>query len=160
MIIIIGDTDCYYCINKLSGLPLVHNICATVLSTWLVYFRVFILLFYFCYSEGISSCINSAYGDMRFKVYLWGFPYLDYPLDVPILLICNLSFITMCLYSWHSFWYMLLADSDLSIHACLPVHATWHYLTYSLGWFLTTLDLYVQISELGPSGLPSLRPTY
>ena len=32
VIIITGDTDYYYCIIKLSGLPLVYDICATVLS--------------------------------------------------------------------------------------------------------------------------------
>jgi len=31
-IIITGDTSCYYYIIKLSGFPLVYNICATVLS--------------------------------------------------------------------------------------------------------------------------------
>ena len=70
MIIITGDTDCYYFIIKLSGLPLVYDICATALSHLTYLFSGFQLLSYFCYSEGISGCINSVYGDMRFKVYL------------------------------------------------------------------------------------------
>ena len=33
------------------------------------------------------------------------------------------------------------------VHVWLPEHANWLYLTYSLGYFLTTLDLHVQILE-------------
>jgi len=35
------------------------------------------------------------------------------------------------------------------VHVWLPEHANWLHLTYSLGCFLTTLDLHVQIQELG-----------
>ena len=33
------------------------------------------------------------------------------------------------------------------IHVCFPVHTTWLHFTYSLGYFLTTLDLHAQIPE-------------
>jgi len=37
---------------------------------------------------------------------------------------------SICLYSQHDF---LVYDSDLSIHMCLPMHATWHSHHHSLG---------------------------
>ena len=36
------------------------------------------------------------------------------------------------------------------VHVWLPAHANWLHLTYSLGYFLTTLDLHMQIQEPGP----------
>ena len=71
MIIIIGDTDCYYCIIKLSRLPFVYDICATVLSQLTCLFLGFhtAFLFLLLYKDN-SGCMNSAYGDMGFKVYL------------------------------------------------------------------------------------------
>jgi len=41
------------------------------------------------------------------------------------------------------------------IHVCLLVHATWFHLTYSLGCFLTTLDLHVQILKRSESVVES-----
>ena len=70
MIIITGDTSCYYCIIMLSGLPLLYDICVTVLSHLTSLFLGFQLLSYFCYYKDNLGCMNSAYGDMRFKVYL------------------------------------------------------------------------------------------
>ena len=42
-----------------------------------------------------SGCIHSDFGDMRYKVYIWGFSYLNYPLNVLISWIQQLS-----LYNW------------------------------------------------------------
>jgi len=39
-----------------------------------------------------------------------------------------------CLCSWHDFQYMLF-NSDLSLHVCLTLHATWHSSCYSLSCF-------------------------
>jgi len=39
--------------------------------------------------------MNSGYGEMRYEVYLLGFPYLDYSCDILISRIRNLSF-----YNW------------------------------------------------------------
>ena len=41
-------------------------------------------------------------------------------------------FMLVCIYSRHGFRYMF-TDSDLSIHVCLLVRATWLHFTYSLG---------------------------
>jgi len=44
------------------------------------------------------------------------------------------------------------------VHVCLPVHATWPYLTYSLGYFLTILDLHVHILKCNGSVVnPSVK---
>ena len=48
-------------------------------------------------------------------------------------------------------------DSDLSIHVCLSLHATWHSSYHSLGSFLTPLELDVQISEIGQTWILLLR---
>ena len=64
------DTDCYYCIIKLSCSPLVYDICATVLNHLTCLFSGFYIVFLFYYCEDNSGCINSAYGDMRYQVYI------------------------------------------------------------------------------------------
>jgi len=110
--------------------------------------------------------MNLGYGDMRYKVYLWGFSYLDYSLNILISWIRNLS-----LYNWfcqhlHLMFYLTphcmfecacahdtifdicFSNFDLSIHVWLPVHVTWHSFYHLLGSFLTLLDLHVQILEL------------
>ena len=83
-------------------------------------------------------------------VYITEFPYLDYSFDVPISQIGNLGLYNsvfgfaiftlltaslpalVCLCSRHDFQYMLF-DSDLSIHVCLSMYATWHSPHHSLG---------------------------
>jgi len=40
---------------------------------------------------GNSGCMHSVDGDMRYNLYIWGFPYLDYFLDVLISWIFQLS---------------------------------------------------------------------
>ena len=100
--------------------------------SWLTYFWVFTLFFLFCYCEGNLGCINSAYGDVRYMVYIWGLPYLDYPLDVSISWIHNLSLYNQfcphlylkhawCLISWlcMSLLTTQFSNSDLSIHVYL-----------------------------------------
>ena len=88
---------------------------------------------------------------MRYIIYRRGFPYLDYPLEVSISWIYLLSpynwsyhfctshylmplHVHVCLCTWHVFQYLLF-DSDLSIHMCFPLHATWHSSYLSLGCF-------------------------
>ena len=43
---------------------------------------------------GDSGCIGLSNGDVRIKVYLWGFSFLDYPLDVLVFWIHNQVHIT------------------------------------------------------------------
>ena len=45
---------------------------------------------------------------------------------------------------------------NLPIHVCLLVHATWIYLMYSLGSFMTTLNLHVQILKFRACGFSLL----
>jgi len=82
---------------------------------------------------------------------------------------CTTSFVHTCIY-WFTWCFRLCFcvpmlttqfstyafQFDLSIHMCLLVHATWPHFTYSLGSFLTTLDLHVQISELRVCGFSLL----
>jgi len=117
-----------------------------------------------------TSCMYSVDGEVRYMVYRWGFPYLDYPLDVLISWIRRLS-----LYNWfclhlhftydiyNSYMldkcislYLLLLPTcflEYTIHwySCTCVLAWARYLAflYSLGCILTTLDLHVQIPEFG-----------
>jgi len=46
------------------------------------YFRVSILFHYSVIVKENSGYINSDYSDIRCRVYIWGFPYLDYSFDV------------------------------------------------------------------------------
>jgi len=87
--------------------------------------------------------MNSGYGDVRYKVHIWGFSCLDYSFDVLISQIGNLA-----LYNWFChiyFTYYLLAcscmfvlttrflihafDSELFAHVCFFMHATGTHLT-------------------------------
>jgi len=80
---------------------------------------------------------------------------------------CTISFVHTCIY--HFTWClrsclrvpMLMTQLstsafklDLPIHMCLFVHAVWLHFTYSLDYFLTILDLHVQIPELGVVDFP------
>jgi len=55
MIIITGDTDCYYYIIKLFGSLLVYDICATMLNHLTCLFSGIHLLSYFYYYKGNSG---------------------------------------------------------------------------------------------------------
>ena len=105
-----------------------------------------------------------GYGDVRYMVYIWGFSCWDYSFDALISWICNLSLYNRFCYI-HFTWCLIFSscvpvlmtlfsiyafDSDLSIHVCLSMHATWHLSYHSLGSFLTPLDLHVQILDVGP----------
>jgi len=94
--------------------------------------------------------MNSGYSDVRYMVYMvyiWEFSCLDYSFNILTSWIDNLGlynwfyhiFFTYCLLICScmpmlmtQFQYMLL-DSDLPIHMCLSMHATWHSPYYSLG---------------------------
>ena len=59
-----------------------------------------------------SGCIYSDYDDVRYVVYKWGFPYLDYSFDVLISWSCNLGctagfvvFAFIGFYSYFRFYY-------------------------------------------------------
>ena len=84
--------------------------------------------------------INSVYGDVRYMVYIWGFPYLDYPLVVSISWIQNLS-----LYNWfclHLFNVLLDVLFHARIYLCSR-HSFWYIFSlleivvfHVLTWFL------------------------
>ena len=61
--------------NKIIGLE-IYNL--------FVFYQFLSILCYFCSLGGKSGCMNSGYGDMRYKVYRWGFHCLDYFFDVLI----------------------------------------------------------------------------
>jgi len=128
--------DLWY--NTLSCSPLTHNTCATLLNYLLAYFRVSILFHYFVILKANSAYINSDYSDVRCRVYVWGFLYLDYFFNVLISWIGNVG-----LYNWFSFSYftycliscsyVLIFMIHLSYARVPDIHATWPYLLYSVG---------------------------
>ena len=106
------------------------------------------------------------------------FPCLDYPLNVLITWIRQLSsynwfchiceritHITWCctscscMYPHDTIFDICFSDLILSIHMCLLVHATWHSFYHSLGSFLTLLDLNVQIPKLELKQTPRRGPS-
>jgi len=134
--------------------------CTTLLTSWLVHSWFIRILgcriipddsyfFIFTVIADNSGWAYSVDGDMRYMVYRWGFSYLDYPLEVSISWIYLLSpynwFCHICLpyhLVSHSCSCMLVLmtqfsmhvyDSDLSIHMCLFLHATWYSQHHSLG---------------------------
>ena len=82
------------------------------------------------------------------------------PLDDPMLHTCMIVCATilnfMISYLLACTWMTELHHCD-PVHVWLPVHATWLYFTHSLGYFLTTLDRHIQISELGLKRTLQLR---
>jgi len=129
------------------------------------------VLWCFLSLEDNSGYIKAGYSDVRYKVYIWGFSYLNYSFDVLILRISNLGlynefyniyftcYIIAChcvSLLRHNFQYLLI-DLNFSIHMCLSLHATWHSSYNSLGSFLTPLDFYVKISEFGQMWILLLR---
>ena len=109
--------------------------------------------------------MNSGYGDVRYRVYIWGFSCLDYSFDILTSRLVIWPYITgfttftlptvsllspLCLWSWNDFQCMLLTRIYLytSAFLCTPrgIHHTNHWRV------LTSLDLYVQIPKLGACG--------
>jgi len=184
MIRITSDTDCYYCTIKSSYQLPVYDFHGIVIIA-----DILILLHW-----GNSSCMNSDYGDMRLRVYRWGFSYLNYFFDVltheAIYWVCTTSFAVFALIRFYFRFLVLLLyhiclhpdlplvfystsllflsyyimhapcfisltisacfympvlttqffitcsfDSDLSIHVCFSMHATWHSPYHLLGSF-------------------------
>ena len=114
-----------------------------------------------------SGCAYSVDGDMRYMVYKWGFPCLDYSLEVSISWIYLLS-----LYNWYccfcashhlmppscsgvyahdtvfnACYLFRFIDTRMLVHAC---HLA--FITSLVGEFLTPLNLHVHISELRAYG--------
>jgi len=113
--------------------------------------------------ENNSGYMNSGYGDVRHKAYIWGFSFLDYSFDVLItqisnfdlcnwfchifftcfLIACSCMYVLMTQFSIHDF------DTDLSIHVCLSLYTTWHSSCHWLGNFWLPWTL-VQILKFRP----------
>ena len=92
------------------------------------------------FSYDNSGCMNSDDGDMGYMVYRWGFPYLDYPLDVSISWIQSLSsynWFCLLLYVTHylMFHYMLICAHayDTILDTCFPYS---NLLIHMFIWFL------------------------
>ena len=97
-----------------------------------------------------SGCMDLVYDGMRYTVYRWEFPYLNYSFDISIswihlppmqqvlsyLYISSLDALFMfgCVCSRYDFQYMLFY-SNLLIHVCLSMHTIWHSSHHSLGCF-------------------------
>ena len=111
--------------NILSYSPLTYDICATVLNHLTCLFSSFHPVSSLCCCEGNLGCINSAYDDLRYVVYIyegfliWIIP-LTYQSHESIIWACTTSFVQTCIYrmlnisshvylclcSRHNFWYM------------------------------------------------------
>ena len=120
----------------------------------IAYFRASILFHYSIIVKANSGYINSDYSDERCRVYIWGFPCLDYSFDVQISQIGNVdlynwfpySYFTYCLISCS---YVLIFTIHLSC-TCVPdMHATWLYHMYSRV-ASDNPESHVQILEPGP----------
>ena len=113
--------------------------CSPLILVLLLDYSIASILFpYYVIVTTKSGYINSDYNDMRCRVYICGFPYLDYSFDVLISRIGNVG-----LYNWFScsyFTYCLITCSYVlifTIHiSCTHVpimHAIWLYYMYSQG---------------------------
>jgi len=108
----------YVCItvpNLLTFLYMVlygfFNYCIITASWWFI-------LFYLAIIVDSSSCVNSVDENMRYMVYRWGFPYLNYPLKISISWIYQLS-----PYNWFC---RLCTSHHLISHSCSGVYALRH----------------------------------
>ena len=72
-------------------LTITHYTYATLLNYLIAYFRVSILFHYSIIVKANSDYINSDYNDVRCRVYMRGFPYLDYSFDALISRIGNVG---------------------------------------------------------------------
>ena len=148
--------------------PVLYGIFMTITftETWLLYcyqtFGTPVLLIYtahhldMCYLVGLLDCfhtvsllyyckvksdyINSDYSDVRYRVYIWGFPYLDYFFDVLISRIDNVS-----LDNWFScsyFTYCLISSSYVLIFTIhLSCTRAWYARHLALSYVLAGLHL-------------------
>jgi len=74
------------------------------------------------------------YSDLSIYMY-----FLTFRLTIDFLIFVHVTGHCLYMYAW-------ITTLD-HIHVLLSEHANWLYFTYSLGYFLTTLDLHVQILE-------------
>ena len=141
MIKISGGTD-YYIIMSLT-------IQHVILPAYLTYHCIIVLQSMFLPLE-----LDTLFYGVRFVEFtiLWCIilftPFLPDTILHPCMIVCVAVLNSLISY--------LLACTCMSephhydpVHICLLVHATWLNFTYSLGCFLTTMDLHVQISEFG-----------
>jgi len=105
-----------------------------MMSRYYRLYRLSRVLCCFLNLEDNSGDINSEYSDVRYTVYIWWFPYLDYSLYVLISRISNLG-----LYNWffHIYfsWYLITCS-------CMPV-LTIQFLIH--GFWLEFIDTRVLI---------------
>ena len=112
------------------------------------------ILFYYYIVKVKTDYINSDYSDVRYRVYIWGFPYLDYSFDVLISLIGNVS-----LYNW----FPVITLLTVLFHVLICLYSRYTFLVHmyllctSFGFIyvlaglrLTTLNSHVQILVPGP----------
>ena len=83
-----------------------------------------------------------------FSIHIFWFRFIDIHVSTWFRIYCcsfNFLYVTChCLFldAW-------ITSLD-HVHVWLPKHANWFYHMYSLGYFLTILDLHVQILKFGP----------
>ena len=82
------------------------------LYDWFCLYSILSVLWCFLSLGDNSGYINSGYGDVRYRVYIWGFPYLDYFFDVLISQIGNWACITS---------FVLFTSLDILLPACITV---------------------------------------
>jgi len=117
--VLIINNNLHLIYDQLHSWPILPTTYTCAIS--LDYLIASILLHYYIVVKEKTDYINSDYSDVRYRVYIWGFPCLDYSFDVLISLIGNVS-----LYNW--FPVVTLLTVLLHIHTCLysrytfPVH--------------------------------------
>jgi len=94
----------------------------------------------FCYYEGNPGYMNSGNGDIEHMVYIWGFSYLDYPLNVSISWIQSLS-----LYNWFYPYLYLSHAWCLFACLCIPMLST----LFSMHVFYPTLSIHIYLLDFG-----------
>ena len=134
--------DLWY--NTLSCSPLTHYTCATLWD----YLIASILFHYSVIMKANSDYINLDYSDVRCRIFIWGFSYLDYFFNVLISRIGNVGItdfsvvtlltvsfhVHMCLYSRYTFY----------VHICL-ICTPLGFIVCTRRLHLTILNFHVQI---------------
>jgi len=124
------------------------NWACTTSFAYIRFYSVLSVLYCFLYLGDNSGYINSGYIKVRYSVYIYeGFLFWIIPSTysshgsviwayitdfATFTLLATLLSAHACMYSQHDFQYMIF-DSDLLIHVCLSMHATWHSSCHSLG---------------------------